>query len=294
MPALPGTTSPATSSIASAGSFSRGTRASRRCLSRSSSLALELVSGEDERREAAAATLLGEGIFGASAHYCAVAVGPGTLDAGPTAAGRVERAVAQTIRFVNDTSTASVIGGVGDDGRGVLVFPRPVVAPRLARILARPEIAPARAGIGPLAPLGELHLSYRRAHRALGATTLAPAEHPAAVHYADTGADGLLAALAADSLAVADLPAPVRNILEDPKTRRWAATLEAFLESAGDIQRTAQVLNLHRSTVYYRLERLAEAAGVDLRLGSVQRDLHLGLRLARLAGFLGQPASAQS
>ena len=265
----------------------------RALLDRSGSLALDLVSHEDERRESAAATLLSEGIFGASEHYCAVAVGPGSVDAGPAALGRVEQAVAQTIRFVNDTSTASVIGGVAEEGKGVLIFPRPVVAPRLARILARPQLAPARAGIGPLAALDGLHLSYRRAGWALRATSLAPADHPVAVHYSDTGADGMLATFPLDELAVADLPSPVRRILQDRKTRHWAKTLEAFLENAGDIQRTAQMLKVHRSTIYYRLERLTEVAGVDLRLGTVQRDLHVGLRLARLAGFLEQPATSE-
>ncbi|MFL4473953.1 PucR family transcriptional regulator [Paeniglutamicibacter sp. MACA_103] len=261
----------------------------RSLLDRSSSLAVDLVALEDERRQGAAATLLGEEIFGASEHYCAVAIGPGVLDATPTDLGRVEQAVAQTIRFVNDTSTASVIGGVTIEGTGVLIFPRPVVAPRLARILSRPQLAPARAGIGPLAPLDALHDSYRRAGWALRATSLAPADHPVAVHFSDTGSDGVLATFPLDGLGVADLPTPVRNILLQKKTRPWAATLEAFLENAGDIQRTAQVLKVHRSTIYYRLDRLTEVAGVDLRLGRVQRDLHLGLRLARLAGFLEQP-----
>ncbi|WP_411733623.1 PucR family transcriptional regulator [Paeniglutamicibacter sp.] len=261
---------------------------------RSSSLAVDLVSHDDERCQGAAAMLLSEEIFGVSEHYCAVAIGPGAVEATPTALARVEQAVAQTIRFVNDTSTASVIGGVSNEGNGVLIFPRPVVAPRLARILTRPQLAPSRAGIGPLAPLDGLRDSYRRAGWALRATSLAPADHPVAVHFSDTGSDGVLAALPLDGLAVQDLPAPVRHILQEKKTRLLAVTLEAFLDSAGDIQRTAQVLNVHRSTIYYRLERLTEVAGVDLRLGTVQRDLHVGLRLARLAGFLDQPDVSRS
>ncbi len=263
-------------------------------LARSGSLAVDLVSEEGERRREAAAKLLGEDILGVSAHYCAVAIGPGNRETTPAALGRVEQAVAETIRFVNDTSTASVIGGVTDDGGGVLIFPRPVVAPRLARILTRPRLAPARAGIGPLAPLDGLRDSYRRAGWALRAGSLAPADHPVAVHFSDTGTDGILAALPVDGLGPQDLPAPVRNILQDGKTRSWAPTLETFLDSAGDIQRTAQVLNVHRSTIYYRLDRLGEVAGVDLRLGAVQRDLHVGLRLARLSGFLDIPAASRS
>lgn len=261
----------------------------RALAARSSSLAVDLVSDDEDRSQGAAAMLLSEEIFGVSQHYCAVAIGPGAAGDTVAAPNRVEEAVAQTIRFVNDTSTASVIGGVSDEGNGVLIFPRPVVAPRLARILSRPQLAPVRAGIGPLARLDGLRHSYRRAGWALRATSLAPADHPVAVHFSDTGADGILAALPLDSFAVADLPTAVRHILQDKKSRLLAVTLEVFLDSAGDIKRTAQVLNVHRSTIYYRLDRLTEVAGADLRLGEVQRDLHVGLRLARLAGFFEQP-----
>ena len=39
------------------------------------------------------------------------------------------------------------------------------------------------------------------------------------------------------------------------------ATLEAFLDLAGDVQAVAKHLNLHRSSLYYRLDRIAQLAG---------------------------------
>jgi len=60
------------------------------------------------------------------------------------------------------------------------------------------------------------------------------------------------------------------------------ATLEAFLDLAGDIQAVAKRLNLHRSSLYYRLDRIAHLAGVDLADGLVRLELHLALKARRV------------
>ncbi|MCW2818379.1 MAG: putative transcriptional regulator, PucR family [Marmoricola sp.] len=54
-------------------------------------------------------------------------------------------------------------------------------------------------------------------------------------------------------------------------------TLQTYLDLAGDAQRTAAALSLHRTTLYYRLGRAAEALGVDLADGSVRSRLHVAL-----------------
>jgi hypothetical protein len=59
------------------------------------------------------------------------------------------------------------------------------------------------------------------------------------------------------------------------------ATLEAFLDLAGDVQAVAKHLNLHRSSLYYRLDRIAQLADVDLADGLVRLDLHLALKARR-------------
>ncbi|KHO18720.1 PucR family transcriptional regulator [Mycolicibacterium setense] len=60
-------------------------------------------------------------------------------------------------------------------------------------------------------------------------------------------------------------------------------TLETYLANGGDVRRTSEAMYLHRSTLYYRLERLTEALDSDLSDGETRFELMLGLRLARLA-----------
>jgi len=54
-------------------------------------------------------------------------------------------------------------------------------------------------------------------------------------------------------------------------------TLQTYLDLAGDAQRTSAALSLHRTTLYYRLGRAAEALGVDLADGTVRSRLHVAL-----------------
>lgn len=62
-------------------------------------------------------------------------------------------------------------------------------------------------------------------------------------------------------------------------------TLETYLANGGDVRRTSEDMYLHRSTLYYRLEKLTEAVGGDLTDGETRFHLMLSLRLARLAGL---------
>ena len=57
-------------------------------------------------------------------------------------------------------------------------------------------------------------------------------------------------------------------------------TAWAVLELGGDVARSAAELHIHRTTLYYRLDRIAEVTGVDLRTGADRLDLQLALRLA--------------
>jgi len=67
-----------------------------------------------------------------------------------------------------------------------------------------------------------------------------------------------------------------------PSAPMLLATLEAFLDLAGDVQSVAKRLNLHRSSLYYRLDRIAKLADVDLADGLVRLDLHLALKARRV------------
>lgn len=61
-----------------------------------------------------------------------------------------------------------------------------------------------------------------------------------------------------------------------------AATVEAYLDLAGDAGRTAEALNVHRATLYYRLNKAQQLTGANLRDGNDRLALHLSFKLARL------------
>ena len=63
-----------------------------------------------------------------------------------------------------------------------------------------------------------------------------------------------------------------------------AATVETYLDLGCDAKRTAERLQLHRATLYYRLTKAAQVTGADLHDGNDRLALHMGFKLSRLAG----------
>jgi PucR family transcriptional regulator, proline-responsive transcriptional activator len=60
-------------------------------------------------------------------------------------------------------------------------------------------------------------------------------------------------------------------------------TLETYLDLGGDAQKTAAQLHLHRTSLYYRLGRIAEILQADLDDGLTRLELHLALKSRRAA-----------
>lgn len=75
------------------------------------------------------------------------------------------------------------------------------------------------------------------------------------------------------------------RLLENANLDWLTETLERYLDRAGDAKATATDLALHRASLYYRLQKIEQIANVDLRRGEDRLALHLGLKLARLAGI---------
>ena len=80
-----------------------------------------------------------------------------------------------------------------------------------------------------------------------------------------------------------------RSILADARgsyrQAKQAARVAATIGRAGDTKASAERLSLHRGTLYYRLQKAEQIAGVDLRSGCDRLALHLGFKLARLIGL---------
>lgn len=89
-------------------------------------------------------------------------------------------------------------------------------------------------------------------------------------------------------LPVEALPAEMQRVLAADPDGRLLETLRAFLRHAGSVPATAEALHIHRTTLYYRLEKLTSGAQVDLDDGDTRLALHLSLKLMDRPGFLRQ------
>ncbi|WP_147268009.1 PucR family transcriptional regulator [Spongiactinospora rosea] len=145
---------------------------------------------------------------------------------------------------------------------------------------------PLWVGIAPRgSSLREVHGLYEQALRAvevarlvrtLGHTVLADG----------LGVYGLLAEIPQERLQVVGLHPGLQALLDqdDPQSRTLVESVEVFLENAGDIKATAESLSVHRTSLYNRLHRFEQLAGVNLRSGDDRLVIHLALKLARLTG----------
>ncbi|WP_242908084.1 PucR family transcriptional regulator [Actinomadura terrae] len=141
-------------------------------------------------------------------------------------------------------------------------------------------------GIGaPQAALADLDNSYDQALRAVDVARFVRTLG-AVVRTEDCGVYGLLAEIPRDRLRKVGLHPGLQSLLaqDDPQIRTIIATVESYLDNAGEVKATAELLNIHRASLYLRLRRFEELAGIDLRNGDDRLVVHLGLRLARLTG----------
>ncbi|MCW2757210.1 MAG: PucR family transcriptional regulator [Nocardioidaceae bacterium] len=101
-------------------------------------------------------------------------------------------------------------------------------------------------------------------------------------NWADLGEYSLLLRLPLSELTDDALPDELTRLLAIDKDGRMAETLQAFLDHAGSVPATAEALHVHRTTLYYRLDKIRESTGLDLDDGHTRLVLHLGLELRTL------------
>jgi PucR C-terminal helix-turn-helix domain len=89
---------------------------------------------------------------------------------------------------------------------------------------------------------------------------------------------------ATQHLDIAGVHPGLERLLRDDANQVLLETLEAYLDLAGNARATADKLRLHRTTLYYRLQRVEQLAETDLKDGSERLCLHLALKLGRLTG----------
>jgi hypothetical protein len=135
---------------------------------------------------------------------------------------------------------------------------------------------------GPPVPLRELHVAGQRAaatQRALraGARLARPTWDALGVWHL---------IVAAPPEVTPGRIHPGAEALLAQKRPDLLVTARCVLDNGGDVTVSAQELHLHRTTLYYRLERIEALTGVNLRFAAGRDDLHLALQLAayRAAG----------
>ena len=133
---------------------------------------------------------------------------------------------------------------------------------------------PRAATSGAPLPLVDLAEAVRRAQATLAAVRAGAQLDP--VSWDALGAWRLVIDAPPD-LTVAQLHPAAETLAALP--RDDLLTTARTVLDLGDVTAAAERLHLHRTTLYYRLDRIAELTGVDLRDGRSRTDLQLALWL---------------
>lgn len=200
--------------------------------------------------------------------------------------------VEQAVRPLTMTSGLYLVEGaraiivLGSGAAGQVSLER--VGDRIVSAVEKALGPPSRCVVGigsACAGMGEARTSYQQALQATRASTLL-ASHGPVVAYDDLGIYGILLPLVPDDPRQTSYPDSVMRLLREDPAGKLLGTVEVFLDEAGNAAGAAAQLHIHRTTLYYRLHRLEEIAGVDLNSGHDRLALHLGIKLAHLAGAL--------
>jgi hypothetical protein len=105
------------------------------------------------------------------------------------------------------------------------------------------------------------------------------------MHFSDIDLPELLVRQA-NQTAVRLIPEWVRHFdaSEDNSSRELAKTIRVFADCSFNVKRTAQLLNVHTNTVYFRLKRIKELTKINPRTYSGTSFLLTALRLLEVHG----------
>jgi PucR C-terminal helix-turn-helix domain/GGDEF-like domain len=140
---------------------------------------------------------------------------------------------------------------------------------------------------GRRAELAGAYESYLEAQMATMVATALPSFGPV-VDWSRLGVYQIAARLAVRGDDDLTLHRGLLPLFDSPEAQPLLETLETYLDAAGNAQSTAEVLHLHRTSLYYRLQRVELLAGTDLKDGMERLALHLTLKVARLTGRYGE------
>ncbi|MER7569086.1 helix-turn-helix domain-containing protein [Streptomyces sp. NPDC097941] len=144
-----------------------------------------------------------------------------------------------------------------------------------------PSAAPTVGVGGSRTNLAEAWISYEQALVAARAARRLPALKGIG-DWEELGEFAILAQLPEHALNESLIPMPLRALARSSGAARLRETLRCFLDFAGSAPRTAEALQIHRTSLYYRLRQIQDITGLDLDNGAHRLVLHLGLRIEEL------------
>ena len=250
----------------------------------------DLVSDDGALRRSALAELAASDIPSDLAYVNAITLSV-KFDAAEASLAHIAVALRSALMLPRPTGAKFQVYAVEDHGGVVLVGgPRPLT-PAAARTHAQRMLArvadlssgrfKAVAGIGPsVAGLDLAHETAELATLAARAAEIGLVDE--AARWEDLGPYGPLLRIPSSQLGRQALPAEVQRLLDVDRDGHLVETLRAFLDSAASAPVASAALQIHRTTLYYRLSRIEELLGIDLTDGRTRLSLHLGLVLLEL------------
>ena len=256
----------------------------------------DLLSEDAAVRAHAAADLAAGDRLPAFSHVAVLAVrmAEAVLERDRGTATELDLALQRLVRYLTPTEAMAM---TRSGGRGTLLIVARLpptqdhlrsharrLCAQLAKIVETPQAI--RVGIGPVMKgLDAAHLSHTMAEDSLRVAEAVPG-FGQVVSYDELGIYRLLVHLPLDSLPSEAVPAGLRCLIDKDASGQLLDTLEIYLDKAGSANASAELLNLHRSSLYYRLSKIEKITGMNLASGGDRLSLHLGLKLARLLRLL--------
>lgn len=264
--------------------------ADQRAMAESRDIAAWLDGTVEGRRQGQVA-LVARGLLPDLPHVRVVAVEVGPAGRPETDQARVNLALRHAFRSVAGRTRGTVLSTVHcGRGEAALVWPDKVDRERAGRFAAavmseiRDVVGPdsdIQVGIGSaVTSVDSAWVSSREAQLAAKAVPIVGDE--TVVWWENLGPLQILLRIPADELDDTVIPQAVRVLLKADTHGTLVETLDMYLRKGGSSSATAAALNLHRTTVYYRLDRIREVAGVDIDDGETRLLLHLGLYVLRM------------
>ena len=256
-----------------------------------SDLADGLLHAQEQVRQEAAAMLAGQAVLTSAPPYALAVIRPLADRPDPApgpgrsarnlrrAAGNLRRRTAPGVLLLaspgeDELVAITTAGALAELRRAVRALPGP------------PLIVGTCAGAQALA---DVHASLGNARYAAHVAARVP-QFGSAADWASLGVYAAFQHLYRDPSAPERI-CPGISALLGQRAETYRQTARFYLECGAQAQQAAAQLHIHRTTLYWRLARVAELVPLDLRRGEDRLKLHLALTLADLTHPPARPAS---